>query len=284
MSGSIEIREPLVSVDWLRQHFEASNLIILDASIQKATDDIKSVDHKSRSQIKNALFFDLKKKFSDVSSEFPNTMPTPEIFSEFARNLGINKDSALVVYDDLGIYSSPRVRWMFKAMGHHNIAVLDGGLPEWQKAGYPCEAVKKYAGEHGDFTANYHLGFISEYADILNAINNKQTIVVDARSENRFKGLEAEPREGLRSGHIPKSINLPYTQLIEDNKMVSKIKLSESFSKFDSKEDSLIFSCGSGITACILALAAEMIGLKNISIYDGSWTEWGSKTDLPIEK
>jgi len=284
MSGSIEIREPLVSVDWLKQHFHASNLIILDASIQKATEDNKSVDHTSRSQIKNARFFDLKKKFCDESSEFPNTMPTPENFSESARNLGINKNSALVVYDDLGIYSSPRVWLMFKAMGHHNIAVLDGGLPEWQKEGNPCEAVKKYAGENGDFTANYQIGFISEYLDILNAIDNEHTIVIDARSENRFNGVEAEPREGLKRGHIPKSINLPYTQLIEDNKMVSKLTLSDTFSKIGPKEDSLIFSCGSGITACILALGAELIGFKNISIYDGSWTEWGSKTDLPIEK
>ena len=237
----------------------------------------------ARTQIKDARFFDLKMKFSDLTSEFPNTMQVPSEFSESARQLGINKNSAIVVYDDLGIYSSPRVWWMFKAMGHPNIAVLNGGLPEWEKKGMPVEKNKIYKGEHGDFTADYNPNLMSDYKDVLNSIKIKSTLVIDARSENRFNGTEPEPRVGLRSGHIPNSSNLPYTELIKNGKMIDREKLLENFSKFDAIQDRFVFTCGSGITACILALGAEIAGLQNNAVYDGSWTEWGSITELPIE-
>ena len=285
MSGKIIIKKPLVSVDWLWRYFEASNLIILDASIPKVGEVKSEAMNTVRTQINNARFFDLKKNFSDLTSEYPNTMPSPEKFSEAARQLGINRDSAIVIYDELGIYSSPRVWWMFKAMGHKNVAVLDGGFPEWEKAGLPCEIKRKFMGSKGNFTAKYHKDLMSDYKDVLNAIHNEHCLVIDARAENRFNGTEPEPREGLRSGHIPNSINLPYSELINNNRLNSKEKLSESFSKFNTvKQDRLIFTCGSGITACILALGAEIAGLQNNAIYDGSWTEWGSLTELPIEK
>lgn len=283
MPGKISLQNPLVSVNWLWQHFDASNLIILDSSIPKIGEVKSNAINKVRTQIKNARFFDLKMTFSNLSSEYPTTMPSSEKFSEAARQLGINKDSAIIVYDDLGIYSSPRVWWMFKAMGHKNIAVLDGGLPEWEKAGFPIEKAKIYVGETGDFTTKYYRDMMSDYKDVLNAINNEHELVIDARAKNRFNGTEPESREGLRSGHIPRSVNLPYTELIKDDKIISKEKLSEIFSKFNPIEDSFIFTCGSGITACILALGAEMVGFKKMSIYDGSWTEWGSRIELPIE-
>lgn len=290
MSAKIRLHKPLISVDWLWQHFNASNLIILDASIQKVTQSksegsINSSTQKSLQdlRIKNARFFDLKSKFSDLTSEYPTTMPSLENFSKAARQLGINRDSAIVVYDELGIYSSPRVWWMFKVMGHENIAVLDGGLPEWQKAGLPCESKREYGDSEGDFTGNFRKDLMCDYKYVLNSINIESTLVIDARAENRFNATEPEPRAGLRSGHIPNSINLPYTELIKNGKMIVKEKLSENFSKYDTIHDRLVFTCGSGITACILALGAEIAGLKNNAIYDGSWTEWGSITELPIE-
>lgn len=284
MTDKIVIEKPLVSIDWLSRYLDASNLVILDASITKVSDvKIDAVD-TVKCQIKNARFFDLKKKFSDLTSEYPNTMPSLEKFSDAARQLGINNDSAIVVYDELGIYSSPRVWWMFKAMGHNNIAVLDGGLPEWEKAGLPCESKMKYRGNGGNFTGNYQKDLMSDYKGVLNSINMEHTFVIDARAKNRYNGTEPEPRVGLRSGHIPNSINLPYTELIKNNKMITQEKLSESFSKFETIHDRHIFTCGSGITACILALGAELAGLKNNAVYDGSWTEWGSLTELPIEK
>ena len=280
----IVIKKPLVSVEWLLKNLEAPNLIILDASIQKVG-QVKSEPRLiARTQIKDARFFDLKMKFSHLTSEFPNTMPVPFEFSKSARQLGINKNSAIVVYDDLGIYSSPRVWWMFKAMGHTNIAVLNGGLPEWKKKGLPVENIKIYKGEPGDFTEDFNQDLMSDYNDVLNSIGNAHIVVLDARSENRFNGTEPEPRVGLRSGHIPNSTNLPYTELIKNGKMIAKEKLLENFSEFDAIQDRLVFTCGSGITACILALGAEIAGLQNNAVYDGSWTEWGSITELPIEK
>jgi len=291
MSGELLINQPLVSVDWLWQNFDAKNLIILDASIPKVSQNNSDQTAKSgdknihlNKQIKNARFFDLKMHFSDVSAEFPNTMPSPKKFSESSQNLGINKDSAIVVYDDLGIYSSPRIWWMFKSMGHHNIAVLDGGLPEWKKAGLPFENKTLYTGNEGDFTGNYQKDYLRNHKEVLKAIDMDTIGILDARSENRFNGTEPEPREGLRSGHIPNSINLPYTKLMVGHKMKSRENLVDTFNELIKKENALIFTCGSGITACILALGAELAGRHNSSVYDGSWTEWGSLPYLPIEK
>jgi len=275
----LKIGNPLVSVNWLLKHRNESNLIILDATIKKVTADNSSTEETEKIQIKNARFFDLKNKFSDITSEFPNTIQSPQDFSESAKQLGICNDSAIVVYDDLGLYSSSRVWWLFKAMGHHNIAVLDGGFPAWLKVAMPTEKAIPYIGKAGDFTASYDANFMSDFNGVFSAIDNDKISVLDARSENRFNGLEAEPREGLRSGHIPNSINLPYSKLIEDGKMKNKKELKSIFKKYIKEDDTLIFSCGSGITACILALGTEVAGLSNKkSIYDGSWTEWGSLT------
>jgi thiosulfate/3-mercaptopyruvate sulfurtransferase len=161
--------------------------------------------------------------------------------------------------------------------------VLNGGLPEWKKKGMPVEKNKIYKGEPGDFTAEYIPDLMSDYKDVLHSIKIESTLVIDARSENRFNGTEPEPRVGLRRGHIPNSTNLPYIELIKNGKMISKEKLLKNFSKFDPVQDRLVFTCGSGITACILALGADIAGMQNNTVYDGSWTEWGSLTELPIE-
>ena len=276
MINALEITYPLVSVHWLMQNLDASNLVLLDATIDKVTANEIPSEFSVKIQIKNARFLDLKNKFSDTASDLPNTMLSPKEFEEAAKQLGIDKNSAIVVYDDLGIYSSPRVWWMFKAMGHHNIAVLDGGLPEWIKAGLPIEKASQYRGKIGNFTSDYNKNYMSDRSEILMAIKNENLSVLDARSINRFNGTEIEPREGLRSGHIPNSINLPYTELIEQGKMKPKEILKTTFSNLEIEDSKLIFSCGSGITACILALGAELLGLQHKSVYDGSWTEWGS--------
>ncbi len=273
----LKISSPLISIDWLSQNIDAPNLVILDATIKKVTTNDTSSEITEKQQIKNTRFLDIKNTFSDLSSEFPNTMLSPEKFTEAARQLGICNDSIIVVYDELGIYSSPRVWWMFKAMGHHNIAVLDGGLPEWKKAGLSLEKITEYIGEKSDFIANYNANYMNNYHDVSDAINDDTISILDARSENRFNGLEDEPRKGLRSGHIPNSINLPYSKLIENGKMKSKNELKTIFTELVKEENKIIFSCGSGITACILALGAEIAGLNNLSVYDGSWTEWGSR-------
>ena len=265
---------PLISVDWLCQHIDDLNLIVLDATIKKGTPSDLII--KASRQIKNARFLDLKNKFSATKAEFPNTLPSLEIFSEAARELGINKNSIIVVYDSVGIYSSARVWSMFKAMGHHNIAVLDGGFPAWIAAAFPTEDVQEYSGNKGDFISDYNSTFFCNYNDVLDAITDANTLILDARAVARFNGTVPEPRKGLRSGHIPNAVSLPYATLQEGGKMKTKEELEKLFKRVEAADKKLIFSCGSGITACVLALGAEIIGIKNTTVYDGSWTEWGT--------
>ncbi len=265
----INITEPIVSVSWLYKHLEADNLVILDGTINKEF-------AASLFQIPNARLFDIKNKFSDVSALFPSTFPSQEQFQKEARALGINMGSAIVVYDDKGIYSSARVWWLFKAFGYENVAILNGGFPEWKKTGFAIESMKLYTGKSGDFVATKKPGLMMFFEDVVKASKDKSHAIIDARSESRFKSLVPEPREGLRMGTIPNSTNLPFEDLLVDGKLKSKSEIESTFMKVVPKEKDIIFSCGSGITACVLALGAQISGYKNISVYDGSWTEWGS--------
>ena len=267
--SDISILESVVSVDWLHDNLNASNLIVLDGTINKVFD-------ASLAQIPNTRFFDIKKKFSDVSNTFPSAFPSSEQFQKETRALGINSNSAIVVYDDKGIYSSARVWWLFKSFGYNNIAVLNGGFPTWLRAGYSTELMSAYKVEKGDFVANYKPENMKFFHDMELASNHKTHKIIDARSENRFKCLEAESRVGLRMGTIPNSVNLPFTSLLENGELKAKEVIENVFFEVANKKDDIIFSCGSGITACVLALGAEISGYKNISVYDGSWTEWGS--------
>ena len=271
---SIVISKPVISVDWLHSNLDAENLIVLDASIKKVGGGDN--EPKSELQIPKSLFFDLKEAFSDVSAPFPTTFPSEKQFTKGAQSLGINSDSALVIYDDKGIYSSARAWWMFKAMGHTNIAVLNGGLPKWMDAGFGSEFKREYKSPKGNFVARYNPEYMKFFDDVNQAAITKSHTIIDARSEARFKSLEPEPRVGLRSGTIPNSVNLPFEDLLEDYQLISKDLIEAKFKSLANKEEALIFSCGSGITACVLALGAELSGYKKISVYDGSWTEWGS--------
>ncbi|MFB9057572.1 sulfurtransferase [Mariniflexile ostreae] len=270
--SAISIKTPIVSVEWLYKHLDAENLIVLDGTIIKNLED-------SPNQIPNARFFDIKKKFSDITNSFPSAFPSEKQFQKEAQALGIHTDSAIVVYDDKGIYSSARVWWMFKAMGHENVAVLNGGFPEWQKAAYPSEKPKLSLIEVGDFVAHYQPKSMRFFEDMKEATKNSTQSIIDARSKDRFLSLVDEPKEGLRRGQIPNSINLPFTDLMDGNKLKDTEGLEPIFKALVKKKSDIIFSCGSGITACILALAADILGYKNIAVYDGSWTEWGSLVD-----
>ncbi|MFH6769164.1 sulfurtransferase [Gaetbulibacter aquiaggeris] len=270
----IVFSEPIVSVEWLHSNLDAENLIILDASINKVGGGDN--DLKSELQIPKSLFFDLKEAFSDVSAPFPTTFPSEKQFTLEAQNLGVNSDSAIVIYDDKGIYSSARAWWIFKAMGHNNVAVLNGGLPKWIDAGFGSEFKREYKLTQGNFIAQYNPEYMKFFDDVKQASSQKSHKIIDARSEARFKSLEPEPRIGLRSGTIPNSLNLPFEDLLEDYQLISKDLIETKFKSLANKEEAIIFSCGSGITACVLALGAELSGYKNISVYDGSWTEWGS--------
>ena len=270
---------PLVSVAWLHNNLENKNLIILDCTILKVAS--KTVVSEQKTQIKGAIFFDIKNRFSDKKAALINTVLAPAEFEKKAQELGIYKDSILVCYDDLGIYSAPRVWWMFQLMGFTNVAVLDGGLPEWRASNFPVETLVVYQPKKGNFKANYQPEKLKYTKDVLYAIDNKSVLIVDARSSGRFYGTAPEPREDLKSGHIPSSVSLPFGDIQQNGKMKSEEELLEIFSDFKNKKE-IIFTCGSGITAAILALGAAIVKVENVAVYDGSWTAWGSTKNLPV--
>lgn len=281
---SLKITKPVVSVDWLKSNLGNEQLIILDCTIPKVTAELNTPISEEKKQIKAAIFFDIKKKFSDLNAAFPNTILSPQEFKKKCQNLGINIDSAIVCYDDLGIYSSPRVWWMFQLMGFKNIAVLDGGFPKWEENKYPIEKHQKKVFLKGNFEVNYQLEKIKYTEDVFSAIENDGILIADARSKGRFNSTEPEPRNGLKGGHIPNSISLPFSEILDEGMLKTEDDLKVIFSEINPENKELIFTCGTGITASVLALGAEILGIKKYSVYDGSWTEWASTENLPIEK
>mgnify|MGYP005853356539 CR=1 FL=1 len=270
----MELTSSIVSVDWLNANIELEHLIVLDASIPKAGDSINS--SLSELQIPKSRFFDLKNKFSKQDAKFPNTVPSAEQFQREARNLGINSNSLIVIYDNLGVYSSPRAWWLFKLMGFDAVAVLNGGLPAWNRAMLRTEKRPLPRWHQGNFMSHVRPDLLTTFKMIQSRSNTIK--MIDARSKDRFLGIGVEPREGLRCGSIPNSLNLPYSEILEGASLLEIQSLKAIFSSIVKLEDKLVFSCGSGVTACILALAADISGYEYISVYDGSWTEWGSLT------
>jgi len=273
---------PLVTVNWLSENLDIPNLIILDASVKNNVSGLKAKFPDL--QIKGARYFDMETVFFDKENPIPNMIPNPEVFTSECQKLGINKNSIIVVYDNLGIYTSPRAWWMFKAMGHPYITVLDGGLDAWKRAGLPCEEIIKKKFKEGDFSAYYQADLVRDSNYILNNLHSDGLKILDARSEERFKGSIPEPRENMASGHIPNSLNLSYNKVLKNGKMKSKSELKKVFSKFNKENEEFIFSCGSGVTACIILLASELVISNKKSLYDGSWSEWGQMDKFPVEQ
>jgi thiosulfate/3-mercaptopyruvate sulfurtransferase len=269
MPNAANLHTSLVSVDWLKTNADAEKLIVLDCTINKNIDD-------NSQRIPNARFFDIKQKFSDVAAEFPSTLPSTQQFHKEVRSFGINSDSVIIVYDDKGIYSSARAWWLFKTFGFENVAVLDGGLPEWIANDFQIENYSSEIYVLGNFEASEQLSLMTNFNGVQDYSKRSDTQILDARSRQRFNCEVDEPRLGLRRGTIPNSKNLPYTELLNGNKLKTKEELSEIFNILVEDKTTLVFSCGSGITACILALAATQCNLKNLVVYDGSWTEYGT--------
>lgn len=282
MKTHIKVPNAVITATWLKQNLEAPNLIVLNGTIPKVGQSMEEVQQEHQ-QLPNSKFFDIKKIFSLQNATFPNTIPEVKAFEIAAQNLGICNDSCIVVYDEHGIYSSPRVWWLFKTMGFDNIAVLDGGLPAWKIQFRTENKRQQQQISIGNFKANYRADYFRDKYQILENINNKKEFVIDARSAGRFTGTDPEPRGEIRSGHIPHSKNLPFATVLNEGNLHSNDYLEKLFTTYASKSDALVFSCGSGITACILMLAATAVGYEKVAIYDGSWTEWGSLLELPIE-
>lgn len=266
---------PIVTAKWLKENLEKPNLVLLDVSPPKTVSGETS--EFQNSQIKNAISFEIN-LFSETNSPFPNTIPTKEKFEKEAQKLGVNTNSIVVVYDNIGIYTSPRIWWLFKVFGHEKIYVLDGGLPEWIKNGFEAETKKDKIPKKGNFKAQFNSKLIAYFEEVKYNITSKECQVIDARSEGRFNGTAPEPRPLLKSGSIENAINIPYQKVLEKNKLKSKKELVKIFK--NAGEKPLIFSCGSGVTACILMLASEIVLPNKKMIYDGSWTEWATLNKL----
>jgi thiosulfate/3-mercaptopyruvate sulfurtransferase len=272
----------LVSTSWLAAHLGDPDLRVLDGSwyLPEAGRDPKA--EYAEAHIPGARFFDID-EISDHRSDLPHMAPPPEKFISRMRAMGVGDGHQVVVYDGAGILSSARVWWLFKLMGHADVAVLDGGFPKWQAEGHPVEDLDPVIRDrHMYARVQNHL--VRDVTQVSQAAKLNDSEIIDARSAARFRGDAPEPREGLRAGHIPGSKNLPYGNLLNDDqtmKAPEALKAEFEAAGVDLSKPA-ITTCGSGVTAAVLALALERIGKTDWSLYDGSWSEWGRFPTLPI--
>jgi len=273
----------LVSTDWLADHLRDRNVIAVDASYFLPTQQRDANAEYRGGHISGAVFFDIE-AVSDDSTELPHMLPGPAQFGEVVGSLGIGDGDTVVVYDSVGLYSAARVWWTFRLFGAKKVYILDGGLPKWKSEGRPLEK--------GDaeriprkFTAEMNVGAVAMLADVRMALSGDSVQIVDARSPERFAGTAPEPRPDLRSGHMPRSFNVPFGRLIENGHLAPRARIEAAFTEAGVDLDKpIITSCGSGVTAAILTFALESIGKEPKGLYDGSWAEWASRPDLPIER
>ena len=272
----------LVSTTWLAAHLKDPDLRVIDASwfLPDAGRDGKT--EYDASHIPGARFFDID-DISDHRSELPHMVPPVEKFMSRMRKMGIGDGHQVVVYDGAGLFSAARVWWMFRLMGKTDVAVLDGGFPKWTAEGHPVEDLPPVIRDR-HMTVTRQNQMIKDVTQVAAASKLGDFVIVDARAPERFAGTAPEPREGLRSGHIPGARNVLYRDLLNaDGTMKSSEVLAEIFRKAGVDLDKpAILSCGSGVTACVLALAMERMGKTDHAVYDGSWSEWGTFHDLPI--
>lgn len=272
---------PLVSTQWLADNLSSPDLVVINAWMPPVTHpDAPPV--YPHAHVPGAVFFDVN-EICDKDTDLPHMLPAPHVFSSAMRKLGIGDGQTLVVYDDFGFYSAPRVWWTLRSMGAERVFVLDGGFPKWRAEGRPVEDLAPRRVQ-SHFSSRLNHGAVADINHIRNVIASGSRQILDARSSDRFSGEAPEPRAGLRAGHMPTAHNLPFTHLIkEDGTFHAKEDLKAAFEEAGIDLDKPVTTtCGSGVTAAILTLGLTIAGARDLALYDGSWSEWGARDDTDV--
>jgi len=276
--------DSLVSTGWLEDHLSSPDIRIVDATYYLPMQGKDARAEYEERHIPGAVFFDID-EIADTSVDLPHMLPSPEKFAARMRKLGLGDGNRIIVYDGHGMMSAARVWWELRVFGHKDVAILDGGLPKWLAEGRPLEDLPPMPRER-HFTARFDNHLVRDKEQIRENLATGREQVLDARSAGRFNGTEAEIWPGRRSGHIPGSYNLPFTDLLDPamKTFLPAEVLAERFraAGIDMNRP-VVTTCGSGITACVLAFGLHLIGHKDVAVYDGSWAEWGRPGDTPVE-
>lgn len=277
--------QSLVSTEWLAQQLGAADLVVFDASWYMPADQRNAQTLYRAAHLPGARFFDID-RIADTDSRLPHMAPTAARFEHLVAALGVDDKSRVVFYDQQGIFSAPRGWWLMRLFGHERVAVLDGGLPKWQREGREVAVGEASPTTPGCFRAAFNARYLRGLGDVRANLSQPRELVIDARSADRFFARVPEPRAGMRGGHIPGSRNLPYAQLLANGEtMLAPELLRRRFAAAGVDAGSaVVTSCGSGLTAAVLTLGLEVAGLPSGALYDGSWSEWGAREDTPVER
>lgn len=276
--------DALVETDWLAHHLDAPDVVVVDGSWYLPQQERDPKAEYADGHIPGAVYFDID-EIADTASSLPHMFPSGDRFAEKVGALGISNGHHVVVYDGFGLLSAARVWWMFRAFGHEQTSVLNGGLPKWRAENRPLESGPVHR-TPARFRPSFRHGMVRGLQHMRANLESNRDQVLDARAAGRFSGEEPEVRPGLRGGHIPGSRNLPYGALLDSDTMTVKDAAALQHAFTNAGIDltrPVVTTCGSGISACNLALGLHLLGHRDVSIYDGSWTEWGGQQDTPVE-